>query len=238
MFTAPTINQINKIQNFILNLVVDAPSLNYSMCYLLLIAAIYKRFKYVDQLLTQSNVSLSTIKKLRRIHDKLLDTLNLINSCFIIYVLCILGGVFITIVFNLYSLYHFLEANVQDAKSIIANFMMLFTLIFPLLQSLWIITYSKWIAEDNLKIRTFINAKLTRNQKFLESLNLFEMQLQHRKPRISVGLFDVDLKFLFTFITAFKPSNTHHKVILIRRLVQRLNFNLLGFESKAKDIHL
>ncbi|CRL04669.1 CLUMA_CG017733, isoform A [Clunio marinus] len=211
--------------NVILNVTADAPILNYLIAYLLLIAAIYKRFQYVDQLLTQSNVSLRAFRKLRRIHDKLLDTLNLINSCFVICVLCLLDAAFITLVFNLYSLYHFLEANVQDTKNIIANFMMLFILLFPFLLSVWIITYSKWIAEDNLKIRTFINSMLNRNQKFLESLNLFEMQLQHRKPRISVGLFDIDLKFLFTFISAL----CSYLIILIQNEICALNCGLARF---------
>lgn len=71
----------------------------------------------------------------------------------------------------------------------------------PFLVDAWMITVSSWIQAEGNDTKALVHSLTPQNLKAAKAFNLLCMQLNHKNPEISCGIFIIDWSYLFIFIS-------------------------------------
>lgn len=139
----------------------------------------------------------STLKKLLVIHDKFCDVFESISKFYFINVLIVLLVFMYFCVASCYILFVFLMS--PEMKTF---FFLLVSVLWTLFYSpcvFWILTFSSWIESEGLKSAFYVSEiqRNARNINHSKISNIFMLQIMHRRPKVSCGMFDLNWKFSF-----------------------------------------
>lgn len=179
-------------------------SKSYAVLCMSSLLAVNNRLRLINRVLTSESMNfVLDIKQFLTLHDKLCDTVTLINRCFsITFLLNISECVFhcIYLVFNLYTISAH-ESTVQEMIFLISG------CIYVVPESvfvLFIIIFSSVLKTETN--RTFLLLHDSRFSSSDADISKFHriasLQLDHRKPFITCGLFVIDWVLLFAIVAA------------------------------------
>lgn len=155
----------------------------------------------MNRVLTWKNFDYELVSRIRRIHGRLIDTLDLVNSCFAMNLLNYFFQFLIFSVFNFFGLYHYLVSHEKQLPELIFSTITFFYFTFFFWFGAWIITISSWIESQGDKTKSLIHLKIAQDSKTAKSRSNFCLQLDHNRPRINCGLFNVNWIILFGFVS-------------------------------------
>lgn len=184
----------------ILFLLVHLFSLNFSWLSIYLLAALSNRLNAINSRMNDQGFYYSKIITI--LYDKSCETTDLINKCFSYGFLMIFLQFMLQCVFISFGLCHIILNNStpMDRKFIVDGCLYIiphFTL------ALFIIFYSNFIKHEGNRTLIIIHTLgLKNNQKDLKFCQLASLQLEHRAPEISCGLFKIDMTYFFVFIAS------------------------------------
>lgn len=178
-----------------------AAYLSYQLSHMLVVLSLYKRLRYMNEVLESKNINESRVRGLRRIHSKLCDTLDDINFCFTLNLLNFFSQFTFFSIFYLFDSYRFLTSTSRTEQEFAFNVITGCYLLFVCWFSAFMITISSWIKGEGKETALLIHSHVPKSSKHAKALSLFCMQINHKKPEISSGIFIVDWTFLFALIS-------------------------------------
>lgn len=186
--------------------------LTTTICYMLVILAIYVRLKVVndyikeyiskDQTTVEEDCKAITIVTI--LHSKITETTNLINICFSFNTVTYLFQlVFFTIFFS-FGFYHYIISQNSELTQLLLNVVTLQWILFYLIGIMWVIVLSCRIkSQGNLTAVLFHKMLIKKNNpKILKIVQLSALQFHHHSPEISCGMFKMDWSLMLTMIGA------------------------------------
>lgn len=178
---------------------------NSSIVSLYVLVAAKTRFKLINRILgSRTTLSFEQLKSVSVLHDKLYDTISLINKCYSISFLIHISQLIVRCVLLMFDGYMVFFKN----NSLAHQFFFYSGIIFSLPEAtftLSIIVQSALLKMEANKSFNLLNGKTLSSysdDKTLKLVHLFGAQISHRNPAISCGLFMIDWKFLFAFISS------------------------------------
>ena len=175
--------------------------LSYQICHVLIIHATFKRLQYMNWILKWSVLDRLTLRRLGRVHNMLCDTLHLINSCFAINFLDFFTEFVIFNTFFLFEFYFLLTSTHKTVHELAFNVIAAFYTFFFACLAASIILVSSWVKTEGEKTKSLIHLRTSRQSKVLKFYNQFSLQVDHQRPVVSCGVFEVDLTFLFSVLS-------------------------------------
>lgn len=182
---------------------------NFVMINMITIYLIYLRFSEIIDFLktieknleeTETQEILKSLKTCAELIDKVCDVLESIKLCYVINtVTYILHFSFFT-VFTIYAIISYLVRKTSTEYDWIYT---LLTLTWDVYYSpfvIWVVLMSNWIKNAGRRIERrcqMILHKSRHDVKIYKTTELILMQLEHRRPLISCGVFVIDWYFLF-----------------------------------------
>jgi hypothetical protein len=142
------------------------------------------------------------IKNFTILQDKFCDTINLINICFAPNFIMTFGHLFLHCVLIAFSTFHLIYSG-----SFIDEMFYYAGCLYMIAQGGFIVSIfyvTDFLARERNKTLRLIHKTeflQRKNMKTLKSIQLCVLQLKHRQPEISCGLFTVDWKFLLNIIS-------------------------------------
>lgn len=185
---------------------------NYVTTYILTIYIVYFRISNINDWLKsfgdQENIKKEKLVECLRLVailvDKICDTLESIKFCYTVNNLSYTVYVGFFSVLGVYAnVSYFFRTNPSSMEL----FFSLLTLIWnfyyiPFLLSIFLI--SNWIKKEgkliDFHVRTLLTKCSSLDTNILKKTNLITMQMQHRRPIISCGVYVIDWYFMFTLI--------------------------------------
>lgn len=180
-----------------------ASYLSYNISQMLIILTVQVRVTYLKKLLKLKNLSVTSLKGIRKVHLTLFDTMNSINFCYSLNLISFFFQFTFFVIFFLFDVfYSALTIKSSTLNDLIFAIIQLGYLQFFFWFCAWMIVHSSLLVaeveemEDVVQCRSsnLDNPELARNFMFLN------LQLQHSKLHVSCGLFEINWKLLFAII--------------------------------------
>jgi 7tm Chemosensory receptor len=182
---------------------------SYTIIYMIIIYLIYSRLSFITDFLktmkydSKKDHVLKELKVVADLIDEVCDALKSIKFCYTINtVIYTLHYSFYTIL-SIYGVISFLlrrNASEFDRKYVLLN---LTWNAFYAPFAIWVFLMSNWIKKSGKIIEIEIHrvlSKVRHDEKIHKKAQLIFMQLYHRRPIISCGVFTIDWYFLFHLI--------------------------------------
>lgn len=183
-----------------------------TICYMLVLLAVYVRLKVVnDYMLKHIAKDQTTIeddcralKIVKILHCKITETTNLINICFSLNIITYLFQLVFFTIFVSFGFYHYITSEDSEFSQFLMNFITLQWILFYLLAILWVIVLSNKIKHQGKSTALLFHKMLMkrRNPEMLKIVQLSALQFYHQSPEISCGMFKIDWPLMLTMIGA------------------------------------
>lgn len=199
------------LEGFFLSINISS-YMNYVIFYIFLLFATYSRMVAINKclrkqiLLVKSNIQehCEIVREMAILHDKVCRTAELINACFALNLInYLLSFVFYVILFSFGTNNYVTTAN-APIKQLIMSFITLQWILYYLVGLVWIILIASWIkSEGKITVKLFHQLTILNNDiRLLKTVQMSTMQIVHRQPTISAGLFNIDYELTTLMIGA------------------------------------
>lgn len=186
--------------------------MNYVVFYIILLFATYSRMVAINNclrkqiLLVKSNIleDCEVVREMALLHDKVCRTAELINASFALNLInYLLYFVFYVILFS-FGTYNYLITPNAPINQLIMSFITLQWILYYLVGLVWIILIASWIkSEGKMTVKLFHQLTILNNDtRLLKTVQMSTMQIVHRQPTISAGLFNIDYELTTLMIGA------------------------------------
>lgn len=186
--------------------------MNYVVFYIVLLFATYSIMAAINECLRKQKFMMNSsplehckiVREMAILHDKVCSIAELINSCFAFNLITfLLYFVFDVILFS-FGIYNYLITPNAPIDQLIMNFITLQWIIYYFVGIFWIILIASWIkSEGKMIVKLLQELSIHSNDvKLLTAVQLSTMQIVHRQPTISAGLFKIDFELTTLMIGA------------------------------------
>lgn len=216
LFDIEQINQTlsmraDMMEGFLISLNISS-YMNYVIFYIVVLFATYSRMAAINKCLRKQTFLVNSntlehceiVRMMAILHDKVCSTAKLINVCFALNLInYLIYFVFFVILFS-FGIYHYLDTPNAPIKQLFINFITLQWILYYAIGLVWIILIASWIkSEGKMTVKLFHQLTISNNDvKLLKTIQLSTMQIKHRQPEISAGLFKIDLELTALIIGA------------------------------------
>ena len=176
---------------------------NFSVLHISLLAAARNRLNLINKEIDHKNCSLKKFKELLTVHSKFCDVINLLNQCLSANLIMSMFEFMFQCTMLMFSFYN-MGLNESSIDSKIYCIMSCINLPPQFFFMMSIIINSSLLKMEAKRTLTLVHSKnsfSTGNPEILKLLHLAALKIEHHMPMISCGLFIVDWKFLFAFIS-------------------------------------
>lgn len=183
-----------------------------TICYMLVLLAIYVRLRvvndYMKDYIAKDQTTIEDDCKAMMIvtilHAKITETTNLINICFSFNIITYLFQLVFFSIFISFGFYHYLISENSEFSQLLLNIVTLQWIVFYLLAILWVLVFSSKIKCQGNSTAILIHKMLIKKNspKILKIVQLSALQFYHQSPEISCGLFKIDWSLMLTMIAA------------------------------------
>jgi hypothetical protein len=180
-----------------------AAYLTYQITHMLLVVAMHFRVQYLNRVLESGEPDITSIRMMRKIHLRILDTMAHINACYSLNLLNFFFQFTFFNVFFYFGLIHHVIADNSTFKEIVVSIIIFGYVQFFFWFCAWMILHSSLLKNGGESLDDTVRAQVmfAKNRKLLRHFNIFNFQLQHQKIEVSAGLFVIDWSFLFGIIS-------------------------------------
>lgn len=186
--------------------------MNYVVFYIVLLYTIYSIMAAINECLRKQKFLMNSnplehckiVQKMAILHDKVCTITELINSCFAFNLITfLLYFVFDVILFS-FGIYNYLITPNAPIDQLIMNFITLQWIIYYFVGLFSIISIASWIkSEGKMTVKLLQELTIHSNDvKLLKAVQTSTMQIVHRQPTISSGLFNIDFELTTVMIGA------------------------------------
>lgn len=175
--------------------------MNYQITHMLIIDAVFIRFKYINLILENNKQDLSMIQSIRKIHLRLCEVTASINCC---YSLNLLNFFFQFTFFNIFFYFGLLHQLIYEStfEEVIFSIIIFAYVQFFFWFGAWMILHSALLKSEAENTEFIVLKKMlyVNDRKILRQFVLLDFQIAHEKIEVSAGLFRINWTFLFSII--------------------------------------
>lgn len=173
--------------------------LSFTISHMLAIIAIYSRLKFLNTTFKANCSGNEEIITLSRVYLKICETMNIINKCYAINFLYYFFQVTYFGIFYLFGLWS-LTIKTVDVTSAIPelafNAISFAWFLYYFWFGAWMMIIGAWIETETIEIERYVNLYVGKCKRW----NLMSLQMQHIRPIVSCGLFEINWRLLFLII--------------------------------------
>lgn len=177
----------------------------YTLGQMMLLASVYYQLKMLNKSLKENmkNFDELSIKSLSRqssiIYDALCDVCDEFSKFYAIFVIIYFTALIIFTVYCNFICFVLIQSPSYHLFFFLCYFLLWLFICMPFI--LWTLTFSSLIATEGRKTADILY-KVVEYKKLLNSRRIsenFHLQIMHRQPKISCGLYDINWKSFFVF---------------------------------------
>lgn len=211
-FNNPHINNTAMMDEILTGILVSvnvSSYMNYVAFYIVLLFATYSRMAAINECLRKQKFIMPSkhcdiVREMAILHDKVCRIAELINECFAFNLInFLLYFVFDLILFS-FGVYNHSSTPNAPIEQVIMNIITLQWIVYYFVGVFWTIVIASWIkSEGKMTVQLLHELTIHNNDvKLLSAVQLSTMQIVHRQPTISVGLFNIDFELTTLMIGA------------------------------------
>lgn len=195
-------NEVDELSSF-MYIFSAVTYLGYCITHMLLTSLIFTRMSLINEclrlsIITKESDHLLIVRKIRILHIKVAETVELFNFYFTFNVIIYFLQYMFYMLFNLFRLFHFLTSPIfliGELHMMILGYVWNFYYFWA---ALWLVLFSSWIeSEGNNTLILLQTLTFSYNDpKTLAAVKLAKLQMSHKKVVISCGLFEINWSFL------------------------------------------